>query len=342
MTNSLRFFLFKKNLVFQIFIKKRIDNFKETVRNTIKFNAHHTMKELAIFFLFAKKKFFLKDNELKKISQLWLHSALMSSYFLINNELHFFLFVFFYQKTKKLIFLEKLYENNLYSFSKVFKGTVFGVWENKKYSVKFLNDFLRLWRLRHRSRVKENTRLSFLDYSKRVYSYKLYVYYSSKLIDIKHKLLITVIPSSIIRYFITVFKIPQNETMFKNTTLLISPKYSSSSLHKYININTFKYEYQFLRKNKVYNKGRYSRTRQNYRTGVYMCVYLSLVTIFGLYFIFYRFSFSFTHLWWLYVYFIFSFFAPKIIQNRLYEPSTLIKKSINFIRWIISIIKSFK
>jgi len=68
----------------------------------------------------------------------------MSSNFLINNELHFFLAVFFYQKTKKLLFLEKLREGDLYSFSRIFKGTVFSVWENRNYSAKFLSDFWRL------------------------------------------------------------------------------------------------------------------------------------------------------------------------------------------------------
>ena len=45
-------------------------------------------------------------------------------------------------------------------------------------------------------------------------------------------------------------------------------KYSSSSIAKFINNNT-NYSVYFLRKNKSFNKGRYSRNRQNYRTGVY-------------------------------------------------------------------------
>lgn len=70
-----------------------------------------------------------------------------------------------------------------------------------------------------------------------------------------------------------------------NKPLLITPKYSSSSINKYISVsNLGNFEFQFLRKNKVYNKGRYSRCRQNYRTGVYMCMYLSVVSIFGLYY----------------------------------------------------------
>lgn len=146
--------------------------------------------------------------------------------------------------------------------------------------------------------MKEDISVSLLDYSRKVYMRKLYIYFFSKLIDIKHKILITSYSSINIRYFLVIFKTGiKNVAITKNKDLLVSPKYSSSSLHKYIDVLNSKYEYQFLRKNKVYNKGRYSRTRQNYRTGVYMCVYLSLTTIFGLYFIFYRFSFSFTHVW---------------------------------------------
>jgi hypothetical protein len=45
-------------------------------------------------------------------------------------------------------------------------------------------------------------------------------------------------------------------------------KYSSTSIAKFINNDT-DYAIYFLRKNKSFNKGRYSRNRQNYRTGVY-------------------------------------------------------------------------
>jgi hypothetical protein len=67
--------------------------------------------------------------------------------------------------------------------------------------------------------------------------------------------------------------------------LLIAPKFSSTSTNKFLNVSQLdNFEFQFLRKNKVYNKGRYSRCRQNYRTGVYMCMYLSVCSIFGLYY----------------------------------------------------------
>jgi hypothetical protein len=47
-------------------------------------------------------------------------------------------------------------------------------------------------------------------------------------------------------------------------------KFSPSNFIKYINsLNLNKYNILYLRKAKVFNKGRYSRNRQYYRTGVY-------------------------------------------------------------------------
>ena len=126
-----------------------------------------------------------------------------------------------------------------------------------------------------------------------------------------------------------------------NKKLLSIPKYSSSSISKIVSLDNSKnFEFQFLRKNKIYNKGRYSRCRQNYRTGVYMCMYLSVVSIFGLYYWFYKFSFNFTYLWWLFIGFLGSFFLPKIIKYRLYEPTTLFSKLFDFFRWLLLVIRS--
>lgn len=118
-----------------------------------------------------------------------------------------------------------------------------------------------------------------------------------------------------------------------NKPLLLAPKFTATNMSKYLQTNKLdNFEFQYLRKNKVYNKGRYSRCRQNYRTGVYMCMYLSVITILGLYYWFYKFSFNFTYLWWLFIAFCGSFFVPKIIKYRLYEPTTLINKFFDFFR----------
>ena len=124
--------------------------------------------------------------------------------------------------------------------------------------------------------------------------------------------------------------------------VVITPQYSSSSISKNIYLsNLDKFEYQYLRKNKVYNKGRYSRCRQNFRTGVYMCMYLSIVSIFGLYYWFYKFSFNFTYLWWLFIVFVGSFFTPKILKYRFYEPKVLLLSILGFIKWLLLLIRNF-
>lgn len=52
--------------------------------------------------------------------------------------------------------------------------------------------------------------------------------------------------------------------------------------------------FHFLRKNIIYNKSRYSRNKQTYRTGVFFCIWLTILTVIGLYFYFYFFSIKFT------------------------------------------------
>ena len=135
------YFLFKKNLVFQIFIKKRIDNYIEKILNANNCNAYHFTKDAIKTFHFIKKKPLIKNVREIKFVRVVIHQGIMNDIFLYNNDIVFFFSFMFMQKTKKLIFLDKLPENSLSSFSKIFNGTIFSVWENKKYSAKFLYEF---------------------------------------------------------------------------------------------------------------------------------------------------------------------------------------------------------
>ena len=131
-------------------------------------------------------------------------------------------------------------------------------------------------------------------------------------------------------YFVNISKSQLVKIKSKNTNKI---KFQNSSIVKYLlPHNVEKLETMFLRKNRIYNKGRYSRCRQNYRTGVYLCMYLSVISIFGLYYWFFKFSFQFTYLWWVFIVFVGSFFVPKIIKYRLYEPSTLATKFLDFFK----------
>lgn len=56
-----------------------------------------------------------------------------------------------------------------------------------------------------------------------------------------------------------------------------------------------------LRKTKSFNKSRYSRNRQYYRTGVYWCLWLNVILVTGLYYAFYRYTLKFSYVVFLYV-----------------------------------------
>ena len=64
----------------------------------------------------------------------------------------------------------------------------------------------------------------------------------------------------------------------------------------------------FLRNNEIYNKSRYSRNRQTYKTGVFWCIWLTVLTVIGLYFYFYIFLIKFTYLWVMLLVLLSSFF----------------------------------
>ena len=123
-------------------------------------------------------------------------------------------------------------------------------------------------------------------------------------------------------------------------------KYWSSHFIKYINYkNLNEYSILYLRKSKNFNKGRYSRNRQYYRTGVYWCLYINIILIIGLYFWFYRLTMNFSYLWWLLFLFIISAIVPKTIKYKLYLPKLLFTVLLNNLLWctniLVNLIKKF-
>jgi hypothetical protein len=66
---------------------------------------------------------------------------------------------------------------------------------------------------------------------------------------------------------------------------------------------SYKNEYSnlVLRKTKSFNKSRYSRNRQYYRTGVYWCLWLNIILVFALYYVFYRYTFKFSYIFIFYM-----------------------------------------
>lgn len=111
-------------------------------------------------------------------------------------------------------------------------------------------------------------------------------------------------------------------------------RFLDTSVSQYVNLETISnYSIMYLRKNRVFNKSRYSRNRQLYRTGVYWCIWLNIVLVYGLYFIFYKFSFNFGYIWFGLFILLYSTILARVIKYNFYNIFYLIKEFNNLIRW---------
>lgn len=117
--------------------------------------------------------------------------------------------------------------------------------------------------------------------------------------------------------------------------------FSSTNIVKYISdLSVNNSVILYLRKNKIFNKSRYSRNRQTYRTGAYWCLYINIIAIIAFYFWFYNFTINFGYMWWLLFIFIASFTIFKSIKYKLYSINTFILELTNTFNWFITIIYS--
>lgn len=96
------------------------------------------------------------------------------------------------------------------------------------------------------------------------------------------------------------------------------------------NINNFKQEKTnyVLRKTKSFNKSRYSRNRQYYRTGVFMCLWANIILVLGSYYLFFRLTLKFNYL----IIFLLSLFSLVMLsyfsRNLIVGLLTILKKAI--------------
>jgi len=142
-------------------------------------------------------------------------------------------------------------------------------------------------------------------------------------------------------------KINFNKIYFKNIYNNLPIRFSNSSINKYINFNNISnYSFFYLRKNKIFNKGRYSRNRQLYRTGVYWCLWLNIMIVYGLYFFFYRFTFNFGYLWFGLAILIFSTIFSRVLKYKFYNLYFLFNEFFKLFNWFIlifqNLLKNFK
>ena len=113
----------------------------------------------------------------------------------------------------------------------------------------------------------------------------------------------------------------------KTETASASIRFKTSDITENVvdNISSFFKKNQlfyFLRKHKLFNKGRFSRNRQTYRTGAYWCLWVNILAVTGFYYWFYRFTMNFGYLWPFFSLFILSFIIPRALKyNYLYLPN---------------------
>jgi len=279
-----------------------------------------TFKNLYKLFLFCRR-YLPSDFISRRLFNLYIYVYLYKRNFgKLQGATQLFLSFFFFSKTYNISYMFVLNDNLLY---KLHTLPDFSLWCPHKDVEPVYNVFVKLNEWKYKFLGKGSAEFLREEYCKLLYKYK----YLGLVIFKKFSFYLN------------------TERLLKNSVLtnkfLTIPKFSSSSINKYINLNNLsEYQFFYLRKNKVYNKGRYSRNRQNYRTGVYMCLYLSVISIFGLYYSFYKFIFKFTYLWWFFIGFIGSFILPKAIKYRLYEPTTLIKKFFDLYIWYFGLLKA--
>ncbi len=276
-----------------------------------------SIKQLYIIYTFLNKTR-IKNNAIKPV---FYHAVfyIMLVNFNYLYRIAFLTLVFFF-KTACTFYVFSV-KRNIYLFN---NKNLFSTFVNNDVKV---NIFWKKWKTLKRPNTDSDAHTYYIDDFKR----KLNLYVALGFVGVYNTFVLVKSKTNDLSNFAVSF----------NRSLLLAPKYSSSTIHKHLSISDSNdFEFQFLRKNKVYNKGRYSRTRQNYRTGVYLCMYLSVLSIFGLYYWFYKFSFNFTYLWWVFIAFVGSFFFPKIVKYRLYEPTTLFSKIFGVFKWGSLLVKS--
>lgn len=141
---------------------------------------------------------------------------------------------------------------------------------------------------------------------------------------------------------VMLFNIKNNLNLKLKSFLNFQIKFSISDFFKYINNRTINsINILFLRKNKIFNKGRYSRNRQYYRTGVYWCLYVNIIAVVGIYFWFYRFNMNFGYLWWILYFFLFSLFFSRSYSLNVFGIKQTFSQIFASYIWFFTIIYSF-
>ena len=130
-------------------------------------------------------------------------------------------------------------------------------------------------------------------------------------------------------------------TFFKKVSKNWPVRFSGSNVLKYFNTVTSKASlFFYLRKNKSFIKGRYSKNRAYYRTGVYWCLYIHAIAILAFYYWFYRFTLNFGYLWWMFFVFAASFVFAAFLRIDGFNISNFFIIFFKNLEWFFFIIYS--
>ncbi len=334
---------------FSKFLKKKIKQFRHKYYFTKLFKL-----DFIGFYFFSKKVYYSrKKGDLTFI--VYKPSILLKQFFFFEKNLinfgktnkfknckinKFYLFIF-----KKRFLLEFFYFNYYFFKNKSsisLLDLIFLVFSKKhnffisnkyEYRILNLNKIEDLFILYFNSKIRLIKRNKSINY--KINFYNFFNIYKNNLKKILYVYNINYNYLNFKNYFLNFNK--KNNSIFSVSVSdqINKIKFNPTDFSKYNDIENIKYlNFFFLRKNRIFNKGRYSRNRQLYRTGVYWCLWLNIVIVYGLYFLFYKFTFNFGFLWWVFFILIYSFIFNKILKYKFYNFFFLLNEFFFFIKWV--------
>ena len=305
-----------------------------------------------IFFLF--RKYILKKNKYKKnffrykkiffmFNYLNFFENYSHIYFEKKNYKNFlFFFIYFFLFFYKKIFLTNIkihitIKNNFfYFFFLVYFGNLLKIYTfNKKMIVTVMNKNI-INKFINNAINKLDLNLFF------IFSFDdLYLFKKNSLLDQDNVL-------NLNKYKIIYQKKNNNLNFTTNFYEKLIKKNNSSNLHNHLEneekLFFSKFNYNFSTVNDLYpyrlrknlnfdnlifknffklkfeeddkNKGKLPRNKQNYRTGVFLCIWLTIITVLGLYFYFYFLLIKYSYLFFVFLFFIFYFFYKFFIFKK--------------------------
>jgi len=293
------------------------------------------------FLFFFNSPIFLKT--LKNIKFMFFKNNIVKNNFLIFLIIQKLLFKRYYNLCSSIYFYQLNYKNLVklnwlfYLFLTNSKGLL-NIYDLSKYSDWYEFNFKFNKNFKKNKQKKKifnenlnNFKLYKYNYLNKTYSYynnffkKIYLNFNKKynniiLLDFK---------------ILKKNRILLNNSWLKSLNLFYPIRFSETSITKHIKLNNLQnYVFFYVRKNRIFNKGRYSRNRQLYRTGVYWCLWLNIMLVYGLYFMFYRFTFNFGYFWWGLLIFAYSTIFSRVLKYNFFNFFYLKNEFFFFLKWL--------